>query len=58
MTAGAEGSAAAVPDSDRLPEPLPQRRRRGTRCACGATTNLRPHGRYGMICGSCARKRG
>ncbi len=33
-------------------------RRRGTRCACGATRELRPFGPYGMICPPCDRKRG
>jgi hypothetical protein len=53
-----ERPETVVPDSDRLPEPLPERRRRGTRCACGAKTGLKPHGRHGVICGDCARKRG
>lgn len=43
-----------TPDSDRFPEP----RRRGTRCACGATRGLKPIGRWGVICPPCDRKRG
>ncbi|GAA2680079.1 hypothetical protein GCM10010400_49320 [Streptomyces aculeolatus] len=49
---------APTPDSDRLPEPRPAPRKRGTRCACGATRNLRPLGQWGVICPPCRRDRG